>query len=273
LEVLLALDCCPLTVRQLLKLSATFEAGAFSSIRGVQERLHKLHQAGWVRRWRYATASRGAAPEYYKITLLGYRLLYGAEAIPPTKRHFSEVGVAHQQHTLSLSEFIVHTTVAAHRRGIRMVNFFRENTLCLTMNGGTLFPDCAFELLTHERIQYNFLVELDNGTERIRSDKDAESWQRKLRLYDQIQNRSHPHRFRVLIVNTRSRDRLRHILDAAATLTSNPNRSLFYGVHLGDYLETLDAVCGPCFLDHRGQPTPLIPLPHSGILIQGDPQR
>lgn len=103
-EILLALDRCPLTVQQLLKLSQTFREQRFASPRSVQDRLQKLRQAGWVRRWPLATTSRGGLPDYCKLTLLGYRLLYGASAKPPTKRYFYEVALAHQHHTHSLSE-------------------------------------------------------------------------------------------------------------------------------------------------------------------------
>jgi hypothetical protein len=258
-EILLALDRCPLTVRQLMKLSESFNSAAFASLRSVQDRLHKLHAAGWVRGWRYATTGCGGAPEYYKLSLLGYRLLYGHQAIPPTKRYLAEIGLAHHHHTLSLSEFIVHTAVAAYRRGIRMVNFYRENTLRLAVGDEALFPDCVFELASPAGPTFNFLVELDNGTERVRSQKDTESWQRKIRLYDGLQNESYPHRFRVLVVTTRSGDRLRHILDAAAAGMHNPRRTLFYGVDLPDYLAEPGAVCAPCFRDHRGLPVVLMP--------------
>ena len=106
--------------------------------------------------------------------------------------------------------------------------------------------------------QFNFLVELDNGTERVRSDKDADSWQRKIRLYEQLQDQTFPHRFRVLVVTTRSRERLDHILDVATEHARNPRRSLFYAVHLDDYLGQFDAVRHPCFRDHHGRPVSLI---------------
>ena len=101
LDILLALDRCPLTVRQLFELSETFPGKGFSggSIRSVQDRLHKMRDAGWVRCWPYALAARGASPQYYKPTLLGYRLLHGEDAQPPTKRHFAEIGVARHHHT------------------------------------------------------------------------------------------------------------------------------------------------------------------------------
>ncbi len=262
-EILLAMDRCPLTVQQLLKLSETFCEQRFASPRSVQDRLQKLCQAGWVRRWPLATASRGGSPDYCKLTLLGYRLLYGASAKPPRKRYFNEVALAHQHHTHSLSEFVVHTAVAAHRLGIQMKHFSRENTLRLQVGQENLFPDCAFELHTRDGQQFNFLVELDNGTERIRSDKDTESWQRKIRLYNVLQDRNYPDRFRVLVVCTRCSGRLRSILELAGQHTTNPHRALLYGVHLDDYLREPDALCAPCFRNHRHEPVPLV----SGLTI------
>ena len=69
----------------------------------------------------------------------------------------------------------------------------------------------------------SFFVELDNSTERIRSQKELESWERKIRFYDEYQYAS-GRRYRVLVVTTRSTERLSHILAAAAELVRNPRR-------------------------------------------------
>lgn len=256
-ELLAAIDRCPLTVEQLLKISGTF-AEPFSSESRVRGRLQVLRQAGWVRRWQYATASRGGAPDYYRLTLAGYRLLYGADAVPVTKRQFSEIGVARQQHTRALADFIVHTIVSAHTRGLPVVDFCRENTLRLDVGDASLFPDSAFTIRLPDQ-QFNFVVELDNGSERVRSQKDAESWERKLRLYDAYQDRAAT-RFRVLIVSTRSRERADYIRRTAAALASNPKRMLAYSIHLDDYLPQADGVCADCFTDHDGHTVAMIPV-------------
>lgn len=258
-EVLLALDRCPLTVQQLLKLSQTFRGSPFTSVRSVQDRLQKLREAGWVNKWVYATAGRCGAPDYYKPTLLGYRLLYGRDASAPTKRAFTEVGLAHQHHTHCLADFIVHTLVSAHRVRVCVANYSREHSLQFVLGGECLSPDCAFDLRTPWGQQFSFFVELDNATERIRSDKDTESWQRKTRLYEQLQNQRHPQRFRVLVVATRSHERLRNILTLAADIAHNPHRSLFYGVVLQDFLAEPNPLHHPCLLDHRLMKVPLIP--------------
>src|SRR5437016_3330105 len=126
-----ALDRCPLTVRQLLKLSKAF-GHSFTTERRVQERLQKLCAAGRVRRWRYATAGQGAL-SYYTLTPLGYRLLHGHDAAPSGRGLFGPVGVARQTHTRALAEAIVHLGIGAHHADVSIENFRRENTLRLTV--------------------------------------------------------------------------------------------------------------------------------------------
>jgi hypothetical protein len=257
-EILQALDRCPLTVQQLLKLSQTFSGQWFTSVRSVQDRLQKLRQAGWLQSWPYAFPIRGGSPDYYRLTLLGFRLLHGENASPPAKRHFSEVHVARHHHTHSLAEFLAHTFTAAHRRRIILKNFYRENTLSLPVDGTVAYPDSVFELHVPDGRRFNFLVELDNGTERVRSEKDTDSWQKKIRLYNVLQDRNYPDRFRVLVVCTRCSGRLRSILQLAGQHATNPQRALLYGVHLDDYLKEPDALCAPCFRNHRDEPVSLV---------------
>jgi hypothetical protein len=256
IEILAALDYCPLTAAQLLKLSQTFEP-SFTNERRVRERLLQLCDAGRVQRWPYATAGQGA-PNYYTLSRLGYRLLHGDDAVPPSRRMFDPVGISRQHHTQSLANFVVHTAVAAHRRGLVFTGFSRENTLKLTIGSEALFPDCAFQLIEPGGIARRFMVEIDAGSERIYSPKDTESWERKIRFYDRYQD-SNPERFRVLILTTRSGERATHILHAAARLLRNPHRSLFYACHLPAYLGQIDPLGVPCFRDHRGKDVALVP--------------
>lgn len=256
-DILAALDYCPLTALQLLKFSQTF-AAPFPSERRVRDRLLQMCDAGWVRRWQYATASRGA-PNYYRLSPTGFRLLHGDKAIAPSKRAFDRVGLARQHHTQSLADFIVHTAVAAHESGVLFADVYRENSLRLQIGEESLFPDIPFQLISPDRSEFSFFTEIDAGSERIRSPKDLDSWERKIRLYDRLQDMT-PKRFRVLIISTRSTERLDHILDAAATLATNPQRSLFYGVALPHYLSEADALRSPCFRDHRGNSVSLLPV-------------
>ena len=255
-EILTALDLVPLTVPQLLKLSETFRQ-PFTSERRVRERLQQLTETGWVLRWPYATAGPGA-PLYYKPSRLGFALIHGEHATAPTKRAFQPVGLLKQAHTIALAAFLVQTCVAAHRLGYLVTNVYRENTFKLQSGAGTVYPDDTFQIRTSNDTAFNFFLEIDCSTERIRSTKDADSWERKLRTYDRWQTQSTT-RARVLIVAVRDGDRIAHILETAAQVTENPQRSLFYGVSLPDFLATSEPLTSACFRDHRGNPVALIP--------------
>lgn len=259
LEVLTALDRTVLTAGQLLKLSGTF-AHRFGSERMARERLAALCSAGWVQAGRYATVGVGAGQYYYQLSRIGYRILYGERADPPTRRYFAPVSLARQHHTRSLAEFIVHTITAAHAAGVTFTDFYRENTLRLTVGKECLYPDCAFQLVLQDGRTFNYLVELDNHTEQIRSTKDADSWQKKVRLYDDLQS-SASSRFRVLVVTTRSGPRLKTILALASACATNRQRSLLLGTTLPAYLAEPTATSSPVFLDHHLRAVSLI---HSG---------
>ena len=284
LDVLQALDYCPLTARQLLTVSVTF-AVPFTTERKVRGRLYLLAASGRVRRWQYAAAGRGA-PNYYTLTRLGFRLLHGPEAALPAKRSFGPVGVARQYHTHALADFLVHALIAAHHEGLSLTEFWRENGVRVTVGSDSIYPDCTFQLRTPEGAELRFFVELDNRGERVRSPHDVESWERKIRLYEAYQDACR-RRFRVLVVTTRGGERLRHILATAADNARNKARSLFYGIGLDGFRREANPLHAPCFRDHQGRPAALVPRrrtpaaddaskspPHSAAFCYaGDPAR
>jgi len=271
LEILTALDRTPLTAEQLLKLSRTFPR-PFGSDRMVRERLQSLVAARWVRCAHYATASSGASPKYYFLSRTGFHVLYGEAAEPPTKRLFSPLGIARHHHSRALADFVTHTLVAAHQAGVAFTTFYRENTLRISIGDECLYPDCSFQLLLPDGRAFNYLVELDNGTERICSQHDTDSWDRKLRLYNRLQELA-DERFRVLVVATRSPLRLRHILAWAATVTPNPLRTLVCGVGLAEYLSHDCPLHTACFRNHWEQPVSLLPdyLHHHNAEVPATP--
>jgi hypothetical protein len=83
----MALDRCPLTARQLLKLSRTFDP-PFTTERRVRERLQQLANIGWVRSWPYATTRDGGSPHYWKLTHNGFRLLHESQILVPKAPSF-----------------------------------------------------------------------------------------------------------------------------------------------------------------------------------------
>lgn len=253
-DILLALDRCPLTARQLLKLSEAF-AYPFPNERKVRARLQVLSRV-WVRRWHYATTSRGTL-NYYTLSPNGHRLIHDDDVLPRSRRTFA-IGISHQAHTRSLADFIVHTAVCAHHSGIALSDFRRENSLRLTAGSDSLYPDCSFTLATHERREFCFYVELDNATERLHSPTSLDSWERKIQLYEAYRDTCATG-FRVLVVTTGTSERLENILDAAARLAHDLRRRLFYGITLARYLTSSSALTASCFLDHRRNHVALIP--------------
>jgi hypothetical protein len=268
IDILTALDRVPLTAQQMLSLSETFSE-PFQSERTVRERLQALCDAGWIRFEFYALATAGGSPKYYFLTQTGYRILYGPKALPPTKTHFSPLALPRQHHTRALADFLVHLLRASHRTGVRVTDFYRENTLKLSIGGDTLYPDSSFQLVVDDQ-PLNFLVEIDNHTETIRSQKDTESWEKKLRLYDRLQD-TITNRFRVLAVTTRSTDRLRHILSAAAGVFRNTDRKLVYGIDLPTFIGEEQPLHRSVFRDHFGRATALIASRFSVRMLGREP--
>lgn len=258
LDLFRALDRGPLTIRQMLKLSATF-AYPFTTERRVQERLHRLCAAGRVHRWVYATAGQGAV-SYFTLTPLGYQLLHGPDAPTPNRGHFRPIGIARQRHARALAEAIVHTMVSAHRARVGVADFHAENALRLTVGSESLYPDSALDLVQADTRPFHFYVELDNSTEAIGGLGNVDTWQRKAAFYERFQD-SQANRFRVLVFTTGRPERLHHILACAASAARNLRRSLIYGIGLSEYLAESDPLRSPCFRDHRGRPVALVLAP------------
>ena len=256
IDLFAAVERCPLTVRQLRALSVTFRS-SFGSDRRLQDRVAILTEAGLLNRFRYA-AAEVAGQYYYTLTPESYRLLHGQDEPLPSLGIFREAGIARHNHMRMLAEFIVQTFVAAHRDNVQVESFHRENALKLTVADEHLYPDCAFTLRIPARPAFTFYVELDNSTEPLASLRERDSWVRKLQFYEKLQDAS-VSRFRVLGVFTKSTKRLDNLQMLACAQTHNPQRSLFYGVYLPDYLEHASPLFADMFVDHRGLRIALLP--------------
>lgn len=255
IDLFAALDRCPLTVRQIRALSVTF-CSSFGSDRRLQDRLALLTQSGLLHRFRYMSAE-GSGQYYYTLSPESYRVLHGTHADLPSGGMFQTVGIARQHHTHRLADFIVHTQIAAWQSGVTVGSFIRENQLRLTAANDHLSPDCSFTLALPNRPPFLFYAELDNSTEPLTSPRERDSWIRKLRIYEALQDAS-PTRFRVLGLVTRSVKRLENIAALAASVAKNPQRSIFYGVYLPDYLGDPMPLTASLFSDHRGMRVSLV---------------
>lgn len=262
IEMLTALDRSPLSTSQLRLLSESFEQ-PFAEEGNLRRRLRGLKQSNLIRSWPYATANDGRSPHYHKLTRDGYRLLYGEDVHLPKRRYFEAISAGHHHHTRCMADFLVQTIVTGYRQGIELRHYARENSLKLETDGYILYPDAAFQLVTPDERSFNFLIEVDNGTERVRSKQDVESIERKLRGYDRHQSQFDaldPARYMVLFVTTRSQARLQHILDLAALVQSNPQRTVFVGVELSTFLSCPNPFRDAALTDHRGLKRTLIPI-------------
>ena len=254
--VLQAIERCPLTARQLRAHSVTFPM-KFGSDRRLQDRLARLTRAGLLRRFRYA-ATEGSGQFYHTLSAESFRLLHGQDIPLPSPGLFREIGIGRQHHTKSLADFVVRTSVAAHEAQVTVENMARENALRLSIAQESLYPDGSFTLNVPGRPPFLFYVELDNSTEVLTSPTQRDSWLKKLHFYEALQN-SMSTRFRVLGLITRSQKRLENIAMLAASVAANPQRSLFYGAYLPDYLQHPTPLAAPLFTDHRGLHISLIP--------------
>jgi hypothetical protein len=253
IQLLTAIDRCPLTPSQLCHISKTFER-PFNDSHNVRRRLRKLAAADLVQCFPYTITGDGFSHRYYKLTRCGYRLLYGPKATLPKRRYFEAIKPGHHHHTFCLAETIVHLCVTAHENGCEIIYFSRENSVKLQADPFTLYPDSAFVVRRSDGRTFSFVVELDNGTERVRSKQDVESIERKLRGYDAHQSKYDkfdPERYLVLFITTRSENRLQYIMDVAADIMKQPNRRVFVGVELNRLL-SVDPFQVPIFVDHRG---------------------
>jgi hypothetical protein len=260
IELLLALDRCPLTPSQLRKLSDSFPQ-PFSDEHTLRRRLRLIADVGFIASWPYAVASDGQSPHYYRLTRDGFKLLHGMDVALPSRRQFQALATGHHHHTQSLADFLVHTIVSAHQHNVTVQHVAPENSIRLEASGFVLYPDLAFQVVTPDGRTFHFILELDNGTERVRSTRDVESIERKLRGYDAHQSRfsaNDPDRYLVLFITTRGSQRLQHMLDLAGSVMTNPQRTVFVGSDLKSWING-DPFKETLLIDHRGLKRSLIP--------------
>lgn len=261
IDLLQNIDRCPMTTEQLFQLSVA-SGRPFRSLPDLRRRLRQLKVAKMLNCWPYAIATTGRSPLYFKLTREGFRFLYGEDYPLPRRRHFESISPGHHHHTLSLSSLLVHLVTHAAKHGHTIENYARENSVKLTAAPFVIYPDGAFVLRRNDGKAFPFCIELDNGTERVRSKQDVECIERKLRGYDAHQSQFatfDADRYVVLLVTTRSKQRLDNMLSLASGIMSQPQRTVFIGASL-DALLKVDPFETAVFEDHRSLKRMLIPM-------------
>lgn len=269
-ELLIAIDRHPMTTDQLFRLSQTF-AQPFSDDRLLRRRLAVLRAVGFLQNWPLATVSKGGLPHYWKLTREGYKTLYGQDVALPRRRYFEQVSTGHHRHTRCQGEFLTHLFATAVKNGVAVQQFARENSVRIECDAGMVYPDCAFQLIRDGR-RYNFVVEIDNGTERVRSTQDTESIQRKLVTYAGHQRQFtaiDPRRYVVLLITTSSDLRIGHMLDVAADVMGDSKRTVFLGCSLEAFMQS-DPFRDDVLRDHLSRTRLLIRPPKSAAKSRFD---
>jgi len=251
----------PATTEQLFAVSQTWTQ-PFASLDRTQRRLKNLERTGWVSRSRYATASQFGGIYFYQLTLKGYRLWRcEPNAAAPTKRFFTPAADMVHRHQFAKAQFLTHLTVAAHARGFHIENEKPENTLTIQVADQAIRPDHYLELVGPYGRRFRRFFEFDRSTEtQLSTARLHNTWTQKNLVYNAYQDLlGRACRFRVVPVTTASRERLVNILQLFSQQTTIPNRQLYIGVYLDDFLAEGDALCHPIFADHRQPHVALIP--------------
>jgi hypothetical protein len=266
-SLLRLLSWTPATTALLLRASSSFDGEAFADERRLRERLQSLGKAGMTRAWTSANG-RGGLQNYYKLTPLGYEMLFGTDPAKPPRSFFVEVSPSLFAHTFRLAETIVEIVRACHARRVTIVRFFRDGEQTFTAGDQQVQPDGFFRFLAAGK-PFNVAIEIDNGTEPVDS-RAATSIRQKLAVYHAYQDRllvqwlaagktwERP-RFRTVFVS-RSIIRSQNILALAAETARHPSRRLVYATTHDAFVTDPDPLFSPILLDHRGEWQSLIDL-------------
>ena len=212
-ELLEVLRFNPFTAEELLAVSITLTA-PFTSVDYLQKRMRLFghlgtqpHKDDLIRGWPYATTTAGAL-YYYKLTQRGYRTLF-PDTPRPSRAFFQPISLTRQTHTQAIATFLVHTITAAHRAGVQFTDYHPENHHAIQVDGERHASDGRFALVIND-VKYAFTLEIDNGTERIRSKQDVDSLQRMARMYEHHLDRC----------STRQKERVPIVFGAAFAICS-----------------------------------------------------
>jgi len=279
LSLLQLLSWTPATTALLLHASDAFEGGRFLDERRLRERLQSLGGEGIVRAWSTAHAG-GGLQNYYKLTPMGFELLYGVATPKPSRAFFTDVSPSLFEHTFRLAEVIVAVVRAAHARRVTIERFDRENELTFAVGDRQGQTDCFFRLVSAGR-PFNLAFEVDESTESIDSHA-VNSIRSKLGVYLEYQELvlsqwlaagrtwERP-RLRVVFL-TRSVERAYHILAQAAQITRNRSRRLVYAATHEGFLAATEPLHAPILLDHLGEWQALVDL-HPTTRFRKEPVR
>ena len=264
-EILRLLDRSPLPAHLIREASVTFGTeehpdGSFMSDRRVRQKMQQLVEAELVCEHDFTIAGRGVM-KFYQMAPAGYRVLYQDEPPEEHRKFFRPIAKLNWEHTYANAKVIVKTVVAAHRAGIRITSFCRENELQLETPAYKLSPDHFFQYHHGGRF-FNVFHEVDLNTETLDS-MNPKSWRQRILAYDVYQDhllniwkqnrkREPEPRFRVNFLTTTT-DHAYRFLNLVHDLLADRRRLLFYASTMDEYLNDDDPLRQPILLDHHGR--------------------
>lgn len=259
LALLRLLDLTPATAMQIRKASVTFGDEPFRDERRVRERLQTLAEVGLVRAFP-AGMPGGGVMHYYRLTQEGYRAALPEAVDNPPRVTLNEIAPSRLRHAIATAEVIVHTLVASHERGVRVLKTTGDGRLTLSIGEHRQQPDFHVQLGFAGRY-FNLVFEIDMATEPLDSHRE-QSIRTKILGYEtyhdwvlhnwKLGGSQGPRpSFRVVFLTTGA-ERANHILWLASDLARNRDRRLVYASTQDQYLSELHALTAPIFNDHHG---------------------
>jgi hypothetical protein len=274
LALLRLLDLTPVTAAQIRKASVTFPGEPFRDERRVRERLQALARSGLVRRFP-AVIPGGGLMSYYRLSLEGHRAAFPDSAEAPPRTSMNEIAPSRFRHAMATADVIVHSLVACHERGVRVLRALGDGRLTLAVGEYRQQPDFHLQLGYGGKF-FNLVFEIDNATEPLDSRREQsirtkilgyetyQDW--VLRLWKESGEEGSRPSFRVVFL-TIGADRANHILWLARELAQNKDRRLMYTTTQDAYLGEPQAVTQPILNDHHGHWQSLVnPQPTSRFL-------
>ncbi len=260
LALLRLLDLTPATAVQIRKASITFGDQPFRDERRVRERMQSLGDAGLVRSFPAAIFG-GGVMLYYRLTQEGFRSAFPEAIDNPPRVSLNEIAPSRLRHAMATADVIVHTLVACHERGVRVLKTTGDGRLTLAIGEHRQQPDFHMQLAFAGRT-FNLVFEIDNATEPLDSHRE-QSIRTKILGYETYQDwvlRSWKDSgeigprpgFRVVFLTTGA-ERANHILWLARDLARNKDRRLVYASTQDKYLSEPHAITAPIFNDHHGE--------------------
>jgi hypothetical protein len=265
LALLRLLDVTPATAAHIRKASVTFGGQPFRDERRVRERLQALGDAGLVKSWPAAVPG-GGLKAYYRLTLEGHRSAFPDATEAPPRTSLQEIAPSRLRHFMVTADVIVHSLVACHERGVRVLQSLGDSRLTLQVGEYRQQPDFHLQLGYTGRT-FNLVFEVDNATEPLDSHREQsirtkilgyeayQDW--VLRLWKESGREGTRPSFRVVFLTTGA-ERANHILWLARELTRNKDRRLVYATTQDVYLGEPQVVTQPILNDHHGHWQPLV---------------